>query len=87
MRQAIWERVLVGQDWVTQMCLALRLDARHYALMPALDVNLLRQAIREWVLVGQHRGGTPRGLPNGRIPVSLGVKKAGKESVQKAVQQ
>jgi len=40
----------------------------------------MRQAARERVPIGQHRGGTPRKLPNGRIPAPLGGKemRAGK---------
>jgi len=44
-----------------------------------LTMKVMRQALRERVLVGQHRGGTPRELPNGRIPVSLGGKKCVQE--------
>jgi len=55
--------------------MALLIAAMHYTLMVDTGSNILRQAVRERVLVGQHRGGTPRELPNGRIPVPLGGKK------------
>jgi len=37
-------------------------------------VKVVRRAVPKRALVGQHRGGTPRELPNGRISVLLGVK-------------
>jgi len=50
----------------------------------ALDVNLMRQAIRERVLVGQDRGGTPR-LPAQWADSRIAWREGSWEGIREAV--